>query len=115
MRKEKWLTSIKIQGIIFLYSIISILSKIASTYLNKDFFMVGLVLFAMLITLAIYAFFWQKILKKVDLSVAYVNKGMLLFWSLLWSVLLFNETITIYNLIGTVIIFVGILVVNDNV
>ena len=57
---------------------------------------------------------WQKLLKKVDLSIAYVNKGMLLFWSMIWSVVIFREEITILNIIGTIIIFVGIMVVNEN-
>ena len=68
----------------------------------------------MLIVLASYAFLWQKLLKKVDLSIAYVNKGMLLFWSMIWSVVIFREDITILNIIGTIIIFVGIMVVNEN-
>ena len=68
----------------------------------------------MLIVLASYAFLWQKLLKKVDLSIAYVNKGMLLFWSMIWSVVIFREEITILNIIGTIIIFVGIMVVNEN-
>lgn len=59
-------------------------------------------------------FLWQKLLKKVDLSIAYVNKGMLLFWSMIWSVVIFREEITILNIIGTIIIFVGIMVVNEN-
>lgn len=72
------------------------------------------ILLIMLIVLASYAFLWQKLLKKVDLSIAYVNKGMLLFWSMIWSVVIFREEITILNIIGTIIIFVGIMVVNEN-
>ncbi|WP_270629825.1 EamA family transporter, partial [[Clostridium] innocuum] len=76
--------------------------------------MVMVILLIMLIVLASYAFLWQKLLKKVDLSIAYVNKGMLLFWSMIWSVVIFREEITILNIIGTIIIFVGIMVVNEN-
>ncbi|MCI2993611.1 EamA family transporter, partial [[Clostridium] innocuum] len=94
--------------------IISILSKIASSFLEKDIWMVMVILLIMLIVLASYAFLWQKLLKKVDLSIAYVNKGMLLFWSMIWSVVIFREEITILNIIGTIIIFVGIMVVNEN-
>jgi drug/metabolite transporter (DMT)-like permease len=114
MKKINWIQIIKIQVIIFLYSIISILSKIASSFLEKDIWMVMAILLIMLIVLASYAFLWQKLLKKVDLSIAYVNKGMLLFWSMIWSVVIFREEITILNIIGTIIIFVGIMVVNEN-
>ena len=114
MKKVNWIQIIKIQAIIFLYSIISILSKIASSFLEKDIWMVMVILLIMLIVLASYAFLWQKLLKKVDLSIAYVNKGMLLFWSMIWSVVIFREEITILNIIGTIIIFVGIMVVNEN-
>lgn len=114
MKKINWIQIIKIQAIIFLYSIISILSKIASSFLEKDIWMVMVILLIMLIVLASYAFLWQKLLKKVDLSIAYVNKGMLLFWSMIWSVVIFREEITILNIIGTIIIFVGIMVVNEN-
>ena len=114
MKKINWIQIIKIQAIIFLCSIISILSKIASSFLEKDIWMVMVILLIMLIVLASYAFLWQKLLKKVDLSIAYVNKGMLLFWSMIWSVVIFREEITILNIIGTIIIFVGIMVVNEN-
>ena len=114
MKKINWIQIIKIQAIIFLYSIISILSKIASSFLEKEIWMVMVILLIMLIVLASYAFLWQKLLKKVDLSIAYVNKGMLLFWSMIWSVVIFREDITILNIIGTIIIFVGIMVVNEN-
>ena len=114
MKKINWIQIIKIQEIIFLYSIISILSKIASSFLEKEIWMVMVILLIMLIVLASYAFLWQKLLKKVDLSIAYVNKGMLLFWSMIWSVVIFREEITILNIIGTIIIFVGIMVVNEN-
>lgn len=114
MKKDNIMLMVKIQAVVFLYSIISILSKVASSYLKENLLMVFFILCVMLLTLAVYAVFWQKLLKKIDLSVAYVNKGMLLFWSMLWSIFLFKEQITLLNIIGTLIIFIGILVVNDN-
>lgn len=100
-----------------LYSLVSVLSKIASRQLGDH----GLfswqlisIISIMGVALMVYAFFWQKILKKFDLSIAYVNKGMLLFWSLLWSVFLFNEKITLWNIVGTIVIILGILVVSTD-
>ena len=66
------------------------------------------------IILAGYAVVWQLILKRVELSVAYLNKGLLVFWGLLWAYIIFCEQITIMNMVGTIIIFIGTLMVNDN-
>ena len=60
----------------------------------------------------IYAIFWQKILKRVDLSIAYMSKGVTLFWTLFWSVLIFDESVTLRNVIGLIFIFVGIAFIN---
>lgn len=72
-----------------------------------------LITFAVII-LAGYAVLWQMILKRVELSVAYLNKGLLVFWGLLWAYFIFSEQITIMNIVGTIIIFIGTLMVNDN-
>lgn len=106
-----------LQTVIFIYSIASVLSKVASTQMKESgifsVFFIGL-LFLMVMILAFYALFWQKLLKTTDLTIAYANKGMVLFWSLLWSVLIFHEYVTIYNVIGIILIIIGILVVTGN-
>lgn len=61
--------------------------------------------------LAVYAFFWQKILKKVDLSIAYSNKAVGLLWTLVWAAALFGETVTVFNVIGLIMICIGVAVV----
>ncbi len=108
---------IMLQVIVFIYSIGSVLSKVASSQMKESgifsFQFIGL-LFCMIMILAFYALFWQKLLKTTDLTIAYANKGMVLFWSLLWSVLLFHEAVTIFNVLGIVLIIIGILVVTGN-
>ena len=64
--------------------------------------------------LAIYALLWQKILGKVDLTVAYMCKGMIIFWGMIWAALFFKENITFFNLLGTAFIFCGAYLVTVN-
>lgn len=58
--------------------------------------------------MGLYALLWQQILSRTPLATAYMFKGTSLIFVLLLSALLFNETITITNLIGAVIIIIGI-------
>lgn len=67
-----------------------------------------------LMALAFYALLWQQVLKRVELSVAYLNKGVVVFWSLLWAKFIFNEQITLKNIVGVCVIVVGISVVNSD-
>ncbi len=55
-----------------------------------------------------YAVCWQQILKRVELSTAYMFKGMSLIFIMLFAFALFGEYITIMNLIGAVVIITGI-------
>lgn len=117
MKNIKTKNLLLIQSLVLIYSLVSVLSKFASKVLKEyglfSLQLIGIV-FLMGVLLMIYAYFWQKILKKVELSIAYVNKGLLLFWSLLWSVLLFGEQITLWNIAGTIVIICGILVVTKD-
>ncbi|MBO4901194.1 MAG: EamA family transporter [Lachnospiraceae bacterium] len=93
-----------------LYSINSVLIKVVSTrWESQGLFkpVTLLLLFAAVAVLGVYAILWQKILTKVDLTVAYMCKGMIIFWGMLWAFLIFGEQITAWNLAGTVIIFAG--------
>ncbi len=114
---ERWKDFIKIQAINILFSLASITTKFVSIIWQEKGifnweFIGGAAIYLFL--LGIYAVCWQKIIKKMDLSSAYLCKGMVIFWSLLWAYLLLNEKITIYNIIGTMIIFIGTTVVIKN-
>ena len=92
------------------FSIIGVLSKTAAQFefLSLQFLlMYALVLFCFMV----YAFFWQKLLKRYPLFSIYSNRALLVVWSLIWSVLFFGEKITLYNIIGVVVIIGGIMVV----
>lgn len=57
--------------------------------------------------LGIYAIAWQQILKRIPLTDAYMFKGTSLAFVLLFSVLIFKEAVTMWNLMGLAIILIG--------
>lgn len=104
---------IVIQLGVILYTTSGICSKMTSNYPAFSFmwlFWIGLEVVA----LGMYAIFWQQIIKRVDLSIAYANRAFAIFWSTLWAVILFKEKITPANAIGIIVIFLGILLVNKD-
>lgn len=112
--KSKLCNYFALHIILLFYSFGGICSKLAS---GQEFMSFRFVLFygLLLLDMMIYAFLWQQILKKIPLSTAYPNKAVGIVWGMLWGVLLFNETITLSNIIGGVIVLVGVfLVVNGN-
>lgn len=102
-----------LQLIIVLYTITGIVAKIASKYKFLSYKFILFYAFEIII-LGVFAMFWQQIIKKFNISVAYSNKGMAILWSLLWSAVIFNEKISINNILGALIIIIGIVVVNIN-
>ncbi|MBD5544383.1 MAG: EamA family transporter [Lachnospiraceae bacterium] len=100
--------------ILMFYAIGGIFSKRAAEFplLSVSFF--GNYM-AVLVILAVYALFWQKILKKLPLTVAMANKSVTVIWGMIFGYLFFQEKITFCNVIGAVIIILGIcLVVNGD-
>lgn len=104
---------IVLQGAVCLYTVSGIAAKLASNY---EFLSLGFILCYGLeiFVLGLYAIIWQQIIKRVDISIAYANRAVAVFWTMLWSFLLFNEKITVQNLIGVALIFVGTWVVNSS-
>lgn len=58
--------------------------------------------------MGVYAILWQQVIKRMSLSTSYMFKGTSLVFVLLFSALLFGETISLTNVIGSVIIVSGI-------
>ena len=58
--------------------------------------------------LGIYAICWQQILKRIELSTAYMFKGTSLIFVMLFAFAIFNEPITTMNIIGACVIVLGI-------
>lgn len=115
MKTDRIRSVLLLQLAIFFYSLVSVISKLASIQLNAhglfSFQCIGM-LSIMVLMLGLYAVVWQISLKKMKLSVAYANKGITLLWSLLWSVILFNDSVTVNNIIGIALVLCGIMVVN---
>ena len=95
---------------LLIFSISGILSKTAAGY---PFLSVPFIAFYLgaLIILAIYAVLWQQVLKQMQLTIAYANRAIVVFWGMLWGKLVFDEEIRLTMIMGAVIIILGILVV----
>lgn len=107
---------IKIKDMLFLHIVLvfytfgSIMSKKAAGY---DFLSVGFCFFygMVLVISLLYAFLWQKVLKRLPLVMAYANKAVTVIWGLVWGYLFFKESVTLWNLAGAGIIIFGVYLV----
>ena len=97
-----------------MFSFTSIFSKLAAMEFSKNGiygWKLYLFLFLMLANCVVYAFAWQKVIKKFDLMVAYANRSVYLIWSQIWAMVIFHENLTVKNIIGLLIVLVGVMVV----
>ena len=99
-------------GAFLIYSFAAVCSKLASgqTAIIKICVFLGLEV----VFLGFYALIWQQALKYFPLVQAMSSKGIVVILNFLWSVLLFSEKITIFNVIGAGIIMLGIWVVSSD-
>lgn len=110
------LKNIKKYGLLYVAFIIYSGSTICAKYASQQdvIFKVFLFLGMEVLCLGIYAIIWQQVLKKFSLITAMASKGVVVIFNLMWSVLLFSETVTLYNIIGAAIIIIGIWVVSTD-
>lgn len=101
---------------IMLFSTTGIFSKMAANNINENgiwdfrtFVCAGF----MLLNCALYALLWQQNLKYFEVNVAYAHRAVYNIWSLLWAVLIFSEKITVGNVIGVMLIIIGVLVIQS--
>ena len=102
---------------ILLFSFTGIFSKAASIQFNAHGLQskwLYVFLMLMILNCFVYALAWQKAIQNFDLNVAYANKTVYLIWSQIWAVLIFHESLSIRNLIGLLIVFIGVMVVQQN-
>ncbi|PHD26749.1 hypothetical protein [Bacillus wiedmannii] len=94
----------------FLYSIIMVYMKWAANFSvgSISFFIAYMILVILLFG---YAIIWQQVIKPFEISKAYSHRGVIILWGLLWSVVFFGDAIKWNNLVGAVIIIIGIVVV----
>lgn len=60
--------------------------------------------------IALYALLWQQVLRRIELSTAYMFKGTTLIFTMLIAALLFGEHITTTNIVGSLMIVTGIVI-----
>ena len=99
---------------IMVFSFTGVFSKMASSALNENglhslrfYIFLGL----MLLNCGIYAIAWQRVIKQLDLSIAFAHRSVYLIWSQIWAVVIFHENLSVNNIIGMIIVFIGVLVV----
>lgn len=107
MNSSKVLTYSSLVGINLLYACVTIFTKYASQH---EFLSVAycLGLAGAIVLMGAYAIGWQQILKRVELSTAYMFKGTSLIFIMLLAYVLFGEQITPNNIIGACVIIIGI-------
>lgn len=57
-----------------------------------------------------YAIAWQLILERMPLTTAYLRKGVSYMLIFIWATLIFHETITLQQVIGIIVIIIGMVV-----
>lgn len=102
-----WLKSGALVGINLLYACVTIFTKYAS---QQEMMSINYLLGVggAICVMGLYAILWQQVLKRIDLSTAYMFKGTSLVFVMLLAAMLFGESITWTNIIGAVIIIFGI-------
>lgn len=110
-KKLSIVSMLLMQGVVIIYTMASVCSKLAG---GNEFLSPRFILFYGLeiCVLGVYALLWQQIIKRVDLSVAYVNRSLAILWSMIWATLFFGEVITVQNIIGVVLVLIGTIIVN---
>lgn len=101
-----------LQIVFFIYSINSVVAKFASA--QEPFSLNFILLYGLeLCVLGVYALLWQQLIKRMELSIAYSNKAVVLLWAMVFGALLFKEQITLTKVAGILLVIVGIVVLNS--
>ena len=102
-----------LQAAVCVYSLSGVMAKFAS---GQDFPSIKFIFFygSELFCLGVYAIVWQQVLKRIDLSVAYASRSLAILWMMVWSLLIFHDGISLQNLIGVILILIGVVVVNTD-
>jgi drug/metabolite transporter (DMT)-like permease len=85
--------------------------KLASMYKFLSFpyiFYFGITVLVM----GVYAVLWQEVLKLIPLNKAYLYKSSGVGISLMYAYIIFDEKITVYNIIGCSMIVAGIIILS---
>ena len=104
---RSWMIYIVLIGINMLYACVSLFTKYASQHEFMSWnYMCGLI--GAIGVMGLYAILWQQVLKRIDLSLAYMFKGTSIVFIMLLAYVFFGEQITWNNIVGAIIIVGGI-------
>ena len=105
---KKYITYIVLVVINLLYACVSIFTKYAS---QSEFLSWGYVwaVAGAIGVMGLYAVLWQQVLKRIELSLAYMFKGTSIVFVMLLAHVIFGEQITWNNIVGAIIIVSGIM------
>ena len=100
-------TNSSLVGVNLLYACVTLFTKYASQQeMGSVAYCLGLA--GAIGVMSAYAICWQQILKRVELSTAYMFKGTSLIFIMLFAFALFGEQITLMNIVGAAVIIIGI-------
>ena len=112
MNKNTMKQLLILQLAVLLYTCAGITGKFASgkqLFSLQFFLLYGLEI----VFLGIYAIIWQQVIQRIDLSIAYANRSVNLLWTMIFAVSIFHESITPENIIGVILVILGICLVNN--
>lgn len=95
----------------FIFSLAGIFLKSSASYsvLSLEF----LLRYAgSLVCVFFFAILWQQVLRDYDLVTAYSWRGIIFLWTFIWAVIFFGEKVSLNNAIGSVVILIGVFLVN---
>ena len=106
-RRGSWKLIALLQLCVFLFSLSSVVQKIAARH--PLFSWNWILLYGLSVgIIGVYAIAWQQFLKRLPLTTAYANRSMTMLWGMVWGALLFHETISWNMILGVAVIAVGI-------
>ena len=110
--KEKINSYLILYAAFLIYSVSSVCAKFSSQQntLTKAIVFLGLEMAC----LGIYAIIWQQALKRFSLVTAMASKGIVVIMNMIWSIWLFEESVSICNIVGAAVIIWGIWVVSSD-
>ncbi len=110
--KNKVVDYVLLYSDFIIYSLVSVLAKFAS--MQDNYVYIAIFVAGEILLLGVYALIWQQVLKRFTLITAMSNKGITIILGMVWSVLIFHEGITIWNIIGAIIIIFGMWMVSSS-
>ena len=107
MNKTTIKTLIGLHGMLVVYSMSGICSKLAAgeCFLNARFCIYYAVI---IVLLGVYAIGWQQVIKRIPLTTAFANKAVTVVWGIVWGWFFFGESITLGKLIGAGMVIAGV-------